>query len=261
MSKSSKSSSLALAWGRQLKMHREAAGLTQESLAKKVNYARSTIAGLETGAFIASEEIAIILDEAVGANGLLVRLREDMVSIELISEWHRDLRQILQQATAIRGNTVVLVPGLLQTPAYARAVFEGNEDAVAARLEDQAVLRKDEPATLRFVLDQHVLERPIGGAEVMAEQVAYLEEAVTSGRAQISICHSGAVPSVIAPFFLANVDDQSIGYLEAETQGFVVTRRQDVLDLETVYERLLVEALPTKASLEALRKAKQRWES
>jgi DNA-binding XRE family transcriptional regulator len=261
MSKSSKSSSLALAWGRQLKMHREAAGLTQEALAKKVGYSRSTIASLETGAFIASEEVAVAIDNAVGANGLLVGLRGDMVSIELISEWHRDLRQILQQATSIRGNTVVLVPGLLQTPAYARAVFEGNEDAVAARLEDQAALARDDPPTLRFVFDQHVLERPIGGAEVMAEQVTYLEEAIISGRAQISICPSGAVPSVIAPFFLANVDDQSIGYLEAETQGFVVTKRQDVLDLEAVYERLLVEAFPTKASLEAIRRAKQRWES
>jgi DNA-binding XRE family transcriptional regulator len=261
MSKSSKSSSLALAWGRQLKMHREAAGLTQEALAKKVGYSRSTIASLETGAFIASEEVALALDEAVGANGLIVMLRSDMVSIELISEWHRDLRQIQQQATAIRGAAIVLVPGLLQTPTYARAVFEGDEDALAARLEDQAVLEKDDPPALRWVLDQHVLERLIGSHEVMAEQLAYLEELVTTGRAQIFICPSGAVPSVIAPFWLANVDDQTLGYLEAETQGFVLTRRQDILDLEAVYEKLLVEALPRSASLEALRKAKQRWTS
>jgi transcriptional regulator with XRE-family HTH domain len=261
MSKSSKSSSLALAWGRQLKMHREAAGLTQEALATKVKYARSTIASLETGAFIASEDVAKALDDAVNAKGLIVMLRKDMVDIEIVPEWYRDWLQIEQQATAIRGNLLVLVPGLLQTPAYARVVFEGNEDAVAARLTHQAILDKDDPPTLRYVLDQHVLERPIGGKAVMAEQLAHLEDAVTSGRAQLFICPSGAIPSVVAPFYLANVDDQSLGYLEAETQGVVLTKRRDVLELETIYEKLLVESLPSGASLEAIRKAKQRWQS
>lgn len=260
MSKSSKSSSLALAWGRQLKKHREAAGLTQEALAQKVGYSRSTIASLETGAFIASEDVAIALDEAVGANGLIVLLRDDMVSIEIVPEWYRDWMEIERQATTIRGSVIVLVPGLLQTPAYARAVFEGNEDAAAVRLANQAILDKDDPPILRYVLDQHVLERPIGGPEVMAEQVAYLEEVVSSGRAQLYICPSGAVPSTASPFFLANIDDQSLGYLEAETRGFVLTRRHDVLQLEALYEKLLVESLPSAASLDAIRRAKQRWE-
>lgn len=261
MSKSSKSSSLALAWGRQLKMHREAAGLTQEALAAKVKYSRSTIASLETGAFIASEEATIALDNAVAANGLLVMLREDMISIELLPEWYRDWLQIQQHAALIRGSAIVLVPGLFQTPAYALTVFEGNEDATAVRLANQAILDKDDPPKLRFVLDQHVLERPIGGPEVMAEQMAYLEDLVTRGRAELYICPSGAVPSVNGYFEIATVEEETLGFLEAETDGLFVTRRPQVLKLEAVYERLLVEALPRGPSLEAIRKAKQRWEN
>ncbi|GAB3422145.1 helix-turn-helix transcriptional regulator [Flindersiella endophytica] len=235
--------------------------MTQEALATKVKYARSTIASLETGAFIASEEVTIALDNAVAANGRLVMLREDMISIEIVPEWYRDWLQIQQQATLLRGNAVVLLPALFQTPAYARAVLEGNEDRVTARLDQQRILDKDDPPTLRYVLDQHVLERPIGGPAVMAEQTAHLEGLVTSGRAHIFICPSGAVASVIAPFELATVDDDSLGFLEAETHGFVLNKRQDVLNLEAVYEKLLVEALPTSASLEAIRRAKGRWES
>jgi hypothetical protein len=184
-----------------------------------------------------------------------------MVSIEIVPEWYRDWLQIQQQANLLRGNGVVLVPGLFQTQAYARTVLEGREDAVAARLDQQRVLEKENPPTLRFVLDQHVLDRPIGGPEVMAEQVAHLEQLMTSGQAQFFICPSGAVPSVIAPFYLATLGDDSLGFLEAETHGFVLNKRQDVLELEAVYEKLLVEALPTSASLEAIRKAKQQWQS
>jgi hypothetical protein len=149
----------------------------------------------------------------------------------------------------------------LQTQAYARTVLEGDDDAVAARLDRQGVFDKDSPPTVRYVLDQHVLERPIGGPEVMAEQLAHLEEMVTTGRVHIQICPSGVVPSVSSYFDLATVDGISLGYLEAETQGRIVTKREDVLPLEAVYEKLLAEALPSSASLETLRRTKEQWKT
>jgi transcriptional regulator with XRE-family HTH domain len=254
-----KPSSLTAAWGKQLKLYRETAGLTQEQLAQLTGYSRSTIANLEAGTFPPGSDVATALDSAVVAGGRLVELRRDLVGIEVVGPWYRDWLTIQRQASGLRGNAVVLVPALLQTPAYARAVFEGDEDAVAARLDQQAILTKDNPPTLRYVLDQHVLERPIGGAEVMAEQLSSLEETVTTGRAYIQICPSGSVPSVSSLFELATVDGESLGYLEAETQGFVVTKRHDVLGMETVYEKLLAEALPSSASLETLQRMKDKW--
>jgi transcriptional regulator with XRE-family HTH domain len=256
-----KPSSLAAAWGMQLKLYREAAGLTQEQLAARVGYSRSTIANLEAGNFAPGTDVAAALDPAVGADGRLVRLRDDLIAIEVVGPWYRDWLQIQEHATALRGSAVVLVPGLLQTPAYARAVFEGNEDAVAARLAEQAILTKEDPPTIRFVLDQQLLERPIGGAEVMAEQLAHLEDMVTSGRANILICPSGAVPGASSSFVLATVDGTSLGYLEAATKGFVLSKREDVLALEAWYEKVLTEALPTSASLETLRRMKDTWKT
>lgn len=257
----SKPSSLATAWGMQLKLYRDEAGLTQDQLAERVGYSRSTIANLEAGNFQPSTEVAAALDPAVQASGRLLRLRTDLVGIEVVGPWYRDWLEIARQATALRGSAVVLVPGLLQTPAYARAVFEGNEDAVNARLDEQAILTKEDPPTLRYVLDHHVLERPIGGSEVMAEQLAHLEEMVTSGRAHIVICPSGAFPGASSFFALATVDGESLGYLEGETQGFVLTKRHDVLALETWYEKILTEALPSSASLDTLRRMKDQWKT
>lgn len=252
--------SLAGAWGRQLKLYREAAGLTQEQLAERIGYSRSTIANLEAGTFPPGTDVATALDAALDAGGRLVELRKDLVGIEIFGPWHRDWLEIERQATALRGSAVVLLPGLLQTPAYARVVLEGDEDRIASRLDRQtAIFDKDNPPTLRYVLDEHVLGRPIGGPEVMAEQMEHLEELVARGRAHVQVCPAGAVPSVLGAFDLATMDGESLGYLEAETQGTVLTKRHDVLALETIYEKILAEALPSTASLENIRRMKDQW--
>jgi DNA-binding XRE family transcriptional regulator len=260
MSKTSKSSSFGLAWGRQLKLFREAADLTQEALGARIGYARSTIASLETGTFQPGEDIAEACDRGAEAKGHLIQLRLDHIAIEVVEPWFRDWLAIERDATTIRGCMFVLVPGLLQTPTYARAVFEGDEAAVAARMERRAILDKEEPPFVRYILDEQVLERPVGGPEVMAEQLAYLEELVTSRRVHIQISPS-AVSCTNASFELATVDGATLGYLEAAIKGFVLTKREDVLDMERWFEKFLAEALPSSASLDLIRRMKEQWTS
>ncbi|GAB3401828.1 helix-turn-helix domain-containing protein [Flindersiella endophytica] len=259
MAKTKNPSSFALAWGRQLKLHREAAGLTQEALGEKVGYSRSTIASLETGSFQPGEEIAEACDRGAEANGHLIQLRQDLVAIEIVEPWFQDWLGIEREAKVIRGSAFVLVPGLLQTTGYARAVLEDDDDAVAARMARKAIFDREKPPTIRYILDQQALERPVGGPEVMAEQMAYLEELVTSRRVHIQICPSAAVPSANSSFVLATVEGTTLGYLEAETRGFVLSQREDVLDLEAVYEKLLAESLPSAASLDLIRRMKEQW--
>lgn len=261
MSKTKNSSSFGLAWGKQLKLFREAAGLTQEALAARVGYSRSTIASLETGTYQPSEEVAEACDKGADAKGHLIQLRLDHVAIEVVEPWFRDWLAIEREAKSIRGCAFVLVPGLLQTPAYARAVLEGDEDAVAARMARKEIFDKEKPPSIRYILDQQVLERPVGGPEVMAEQLAHLEEVVTTRRVHIQICPSGAVPSAYSSFVLATVEGATLGYLEAEIRGFVLTKREDVLDLEAVYDKLLAESLPSADSLDLIRRVKEQWKS
>lgn len=261
MSKKNKTSSFALAWGKQLKLFREAAGLTQEALGARIGYARSTIASLETGTFQPTEEIAEACDQGVDAKGHLIQLRLDHIAIEVVEPWFRDWMLLEREATVIRGCMFVLVPGLLQTPAYARVVFEGDEAAVTARMERKAIFDKADPPTVRYIFDQQILERPVGGPEVMAEQLAYLEELITSRRVSIQICPSAAVSGINASFELATVDGTTLGYLEAAVKGILLMKREDVLDLERWFEKFLAEALPSSASLDLIRRMKEQWTS
>jgi DNA-binding XRE family transcriptional regulator len=259
MSKTKNSSSFGLAWGRQLKLFREAAGLTQEALAARVGYSRSTVASLETGTYQPSEEVAEACDRGAEAKGHLIQLRLDHVAIEVVEPWFRDWIALEREAKLIRGCAFVHVPGLLQTPAYARVVYEGDEDAVAARMERKSVFDKEDRPTIRYILDQQVLERPVGGPEVMAEELAYIEELITTGKAHIQICPSAAVPAVSGSFALATVEGATLGYLEAAVRGFVLTKHEDVLALEMWYDKLLAESLPTSASLDLIRRTKEQW--
>src|SRR5205823_7882045 len=88
------------------------------------------------------------------------------------------------EATALYVFEHSLVPGLLQTPAYARAVLATRpntaedeiDNLVAARLARQAVLTRDDPPAplLWTLIDEGVLHRPVAPAEVMHDQLMYL---------------------------------------------------------------------------------------
>jgi transcriptional regulator with XRE-family HTH domain len=88
-------------------------------------------------------------------------------------EWH---------AAEITGFQAVLVPGLLQTRDYARAVIAGSvnmpaeeiDDRVAARLDRAEIFSEDRPPRCSYFLHEQVLRMPIGGAEVMSEQLHHL---------------------------------------------------------------------------------------
>jgi DNA-binding XRE family transcriptional regulator len=260
MAKTSKSS-FAVAWGKQLKLFREAASMTQEGLADRIGYARSTIASLESGAFPPGVDICLACDNALDLKGHLIELRKDLIDVELFGPWYRDWVQIERAASVIRGVAVVLLPGLLQTRAYALAVLEGDEDAITSRMDRQAIFDKENPPTVRYVLDQQIFERPTGGAEVMIEQIEHLEELMATGRVSIQISPAGSIPGLNSSFDLATVDGETLGYLDGTTKGTVLTQREDVLELEAVYDRILAEALPSAMSLEMLRKLKERWQS
>ncbi|WP_327048121.1 helix-turn-helix domain-containing protein [Microbispora sp. NBC_01189] len=154
-------------WGRELRHYRAQAGLTQAQLAQKVHFSESLVSGVETGQLPASPEFARCCDEALVTGGALLRLL-DWRKVQVFPAWFGEWREKEQAAVALRTYEPLVVPGLLQTDAYASALL-GDETAVAARLERQAVLSRatPEPPTFRCVLDESVLHRLVGGPEVM----------------------------------------------------------------------------------------------
>ncbi|MEU8346571.1 DUF5753 domain-containing protein [Spirillospora sp. NPDC048832] len=102
--------------------------------------------------------------------------------------------QIESGCVAMRSFKASTVPGLLQTPAYARAVMSSGlpsdalEDRVAARMARQELLTRDNAPRMWFVLDESALRRPVGGAKVINEQLTKLiETSTTNPRVEIRV--------------------------------------------------------------------------
>ncbi|TBL36297.1 XRE family transcriptional regulator [Verrucosispora sp. SN26_14.1] len=163
---------------------------------------------------------------------MLVRLG----SPQWMQEWEANERQ----ATVLRSFQNTVVPGLLQTSAYARALFrsvglydeEEVEQRASARLERQAVLTRERPPQLVAVLDEHVLRRPVGGPLVMREQLRRLVKLATEQprvRLHVVPASVGAYPGVAGAFVLATLPGgKYVAYLDDQLKGQVIDDAEDV---------------------------------
>ena len=130
----------------------------------------------------------------------------DLLEGESLPGWMRDWLDEERRASALRAFELSVIPGLLQTPDYARTVLDGDEAAVTARLERQAILNGENPPTLRCVLDETVLTRGFGDAKVMRDQLEHLVNSV-SPRLAVQIVPSGVrYEGLAGAFTIATVD-------------------------------------------------------
>ena len=182
--------------GRELRHYRQAVGLTQAQLAQKIHFSESLISGIETGQLPASPEFAQACDTTLITGGALHRLL-DRRRGQGFPAWFGRWRDKEQVATTLRTYEPLVVPGLLQTETYARALLGDKEEAVAVRLERQAIpTRADpKPPRLRAVLDETVLHRRIGTPETMREQLEHLVR-MASPEVSVQVVPEGCVRTV-----------------------------------------------------------------
>jgi hypothetical protein len=159
----------------------------------------------------------------------------------------------------------MVVDGLLQTSDYARALLstrpnsaaEEIEALVAARIERQAVLARDKPPVVWVVMDEAVLQRQIGGTQVMREQLWHLADMSERPNIVLEIVplSAGAHTGLLGAFAIAESDDVArVGYLDTASEGYVVDSRSAVGDLMLVFDTLRSEALTRTASRDLIRK-------
>ncbi|MFJ8085107.1 Scr1 family TA system antitoxin-like transcriptional regulator [Streptomyces sp. NPDC096205] len=175
----------AVLFGELLRHFRESALLTQEALAREIPCDRSYVARVEAGARVPQHAFAKKCDEVLGSGGALGRLwgRVDWYPQVEHPDWFERRAQMDAEATAVRAYQTQVIPGLLQTADYARALFSRRltdvdevEDRVRARLSrQQRFLAEDGPLYLA-VLDESCLRHVVGGPEVMRGQCAHLLE-------------------------------------------------------------------------------------
>ncbi len=261
------------AFAHELKAQREAAGLTQEQLAKLMGYSASVIAKLETCRTIPSSQHAGMADEALGTPGTFRRLRQAMIN-GAYEPWVRAYLEMEARATVLRWWEALVVPGLLQTEAYARAMIRAGrpgdsnaeiEQLVTSRMARQEIWeRQDPPPPMLFaVLGEAVLRQRVGDAEIMRDQLDHLMEASSNPRITVQVLPFAAAahPGLLGPLLVASFDnDRDAAYLDNALDGQVTERRKEVARVTLLHDTLRIEALSPGASADMIAKvAEKTW--
>jgi transcriptional regulator with XRE-family HTH domain len=177
-------------FGAMLRRYRVKAGMSLEQLGARVYLSDDMVGKIESGQRVPTEQFAAACDALPELNtgGALGELREvlkDYLKQRAYPGWFARWPDKEATATILRWFELVVVPGLLQTEDYARALLANRiggsaddaEEIVAARMERQTILARDKPPELWVVIDEAVLHRRVGGACVMREQLDHLARA------------------------------------------------------------------------------------
>ncbi|MGW3091671.1 helix-turn-helix domain-containing protein [Streptomyces sp. NPDC001108] len=250
---------------------RERAGMTLEEVAKGAGYGKSTVGRYEdwraTGK-IQARTVRLIAEAAKGSPAevaALVRLAEGTPDGWWVGagvpEWLHPLVSLEHEADEENVFANSVIPGLLQTRDYARAIHlaeqvrqptEVVDRLVDARVKRQEVLTRPRPLHLWVVLDQAVFSRVVGDRSVMADQIAHLIESAKTPNVDIQILpfKAGAHAAGLGHFVsIAAGDTIRAVYVEMLGGGLYIDTPDDVGRYTTAFAYLRSQAADTTKSL------------
>lgn len=263
-------------FGAMLRHYRTAAGLTPEELGARIYLSASQIRKVEDGTRTPTETLVQACESLpeLDTHGALTTLREilkDHLRHRAYPGWFQAWPDHESHARRLRDFELAVVPGLLQTEAYARAILstrvgatkEELDEAVAARLARQHILESEQPPELCSLIDEAALRRPVGNPEIMANQMAFLGTAASRPHIVLQIIplSAGAHEGMRGgPFVLADfTDSPSLGYQDTALTGQIVEDANQVEALATTWDTLRLEALPRSASLDLVEEVARTW--
>jgi len=266
--------------GAELRRYREAAGLTIDVVAERMDCSASKISRLETGQTGASprdvRDMLVLYD--VGRPEL-----EDLMDVARETRqrgWWRPYGSILTganvafeaAASTIRSYEAQCIPGLLQTEEYARCQLTAARQDLPAgelanrirvRLDRQSLLTQDDPVHFWCVVDEAALVRPVGGPDVMRAQLEHLLAAAEMPHVKLQVlpfdvgAHAGMDGSFLLLHFPDEQDPDTV-YVVMATGGVFQEKADELRRYETVFSSLQEVALPPEESVAFVaRKAKE----
>jgi len=264
--------------GAELRALRARAGLKSGEAARLVGWHQSKVSRIETGrSGVKPTDVELLLDAYEVRDA---ELRELLVVLAgsddngrhhwwhayrgLLSSTYSDFISLESQASVMRTLENSVVPGLLQTPEYAREVTraavggapDGEVDAlVEVRLARQDVLRSNPPLRLSAVLDEAALRRTVGGPEVMTRQLGHLAEAARLPHVRIQVLPFGvgAHVGVTGPFVIfsfPSTSDLDVVVLDHLTSSLYLERKEDLQAYSEAFDSLQVHALSPEETLD-----------
>ncbi|GAA1903267.1 helix-turn-helix transcriptional regulator [Streptomyces sodiiphilus] len=254
------SGSFLRSFGRQVKIFRERAGLTQVELGREVGYGEDQIGAVEQGKRIPKPEFVDRVDHVLNAGGVLMAMKGEIARVRYPA-FFRGAARAEAEAAELHVYASHVVPGLLQTEDYSRAILamrrpvldeETIEQRVSARLARQEIFSRHPAPLMSFVIEEVMLYRRFGGARVMRGQ---LEQLLLFGQKrhveiQVMPTHREDNAGVDGPFTLLIPESgEQIAYMEGQGRSILVTERQEVRAIASRYGIIRAQALTPRESL------------
>ncbi|MCM1974001.1 helix-turn-helix transcriptional regulator [Streptomyces sp. G1] len=248
---------------------REHAGLSRNDLAAVVKYSKHTVESVELGRRMPDKAFVERAETALGNTGALRKAARHLSRGEAgLAAWLRRWARLEREAVNLCTYECRLVPGLLQSEAYARAVFEGTiplrtdeelEEQLTARMERQKMMRERPTVPFSFIIEEHVFRRRFGDADVMRELIDHVLErsAPRNVTLQVVPLHAGLHACLDGPLqLLETAEGRKLGYSEGQKNGRLISDPKEVSVLCQRYDTLRSQALnpmESRALLERLR--------
>ncbi|MBT2528483.1 helix-turn-helix domain-containing protein [Streptomyces sp. ISL-99] len=243
------------------------AGLTQRELADRICAGEETVASIEQGRRPLKPDLARLLDGLLDTKHALETAVAHMPEIDLIPAWAEQYMDLEREAIALSWFENQVLPGLLQTERYARAVFlskvpilgeEETNAQVTARIERQEILHRKVPPTASFIISEAIVRDRLGGDEVYAETLRHLRACADLPGVTLQLMPLGrhTHAALDGPFILLETPDhQHLAYTETQRGSQLITDPNEVSILAQKYAMLRTQALnpeETKGLLDRL---------
>ena len=255
--------------GRELARLRARSKMTQSQVGALANVVSAQISAWENGKRGMTESQAAALDQALNANGRLVRVWERENSGENLPAWYEKSRDFERRVSMLREYQCQIFPGLIQTEDYARAIIRDAapwasstevESMVGSRVARQEILEKAHPPLVVIVVEEFVLNRIVGDERTHTAQLDHVLKLIETGgiRFQVVPSRSESHPGVAGPFCIYTFPDNPM-LASAEYAGGEVVMD----DPNKVEQRMMIfgliqgEALSPKSSAELVRKVRK----
>ncbi|MBB1255737.1 helix-turn-helix domain-containing protein [Streptomyces sp. OF3] len=248
-------------FGEVLRHWRELCGMTQDQLARRIPCDRSLIARIEAGTRVPQDGFPAKCDKILKTGGLLARLWRRINWYEQVEhpDWFRRRAEMDAEAVALREYGTQVIPGLLQTEEYARALFTRlpgadpteAEERVRARMSRQQRFLQSEGPLLVAVLDESTLRNQVGGPQVMRMQYRHLLTVGTRPNIRVQVTPSND-PRIIRPntsmSLITLPERETWVYSESLDRGHFSNDPATVARHERTYDVLRADSLSAKDS-------------
>ncbi|RZU25076.1 helix-turn-helix transcriptional regulator [Streptomyces sp. BK239] len=245
---------------------REFHGLSREEFGNLVGFSKHTVASVELGRRMPDVDFVEAAEAVLGNTGALRKAAVHLVRQVGLAAWFRRWASMERTAISLFNYECRMIPGLLQTEAYARQLFadqlppldDGQIEANwAARAERQQLLRERPNTAFNFIIEEHVILRRTGGLDVTRAAIDHLLSVAELRNVEIQIMplvqtsHAGLHGPIA---LLETPKHKWFGYSEGQESGHLISDPKGISVLQNRYARIRSQALTIQDSVSLLQR-------